>query len=373
DAKCNLYINDENADDNLLLRQGKMIFPVTDVDEPDSFGISDSLVSLSTVSLACRRILDASMKDMSQYNSDMVNIDDYFFLNNRTGGTVCIVLHKHGFNCGSFGSYCRRAGEQFFSKVTQHSTTASSHSIARVLSNISESEVNLLALTFKQSGHAIIDENIIFLFPRGVPSNFELSKHNHALFQIHSTKLTIQNRMTRLEKDADGVKNDAIRAKQKGLTAVAMVHMKRRKALLEELDRCATILTNLDSSKIRLERAKTDVQYIESFSLLKEALKDIRTKNEGMRVDNVEDLMEDIREEMNATNSLWNEMGHASVGLDEVELEKEFKKLQLDYRALDSNSVQDEEGTSPRISEGAGIVEANNGSSASNKTEELMI
>mmetsp|Transcript_15959 Transcript_15959/g.33376 ORF Transcript_15959/g.33376 Transcript_15959/m.33376 type:complete len:660 (+) Transcript_15959:55-2034(+) len=377
DAKCNLYFNDENADDDLLTRQGNMIWSVTNEGDSANFGPTDSLVSLSAVSLACRRILDTSIEDISQYYSDnRVDIDDYFFLNKQTGGMECIVFNRHGFDCGSFGSYCRRTGKQSSSREMQYPTTEYSNSIVRVLSNISESEVNLLALAFKQSGHAIIDENMISFFPTGAPSDFKLCKHNYALFQIHTSKLAVQNRMERLEKDAERVKTDAIRAKQHGLMSVAMVHMKRRKAVLEELDRCAAILANLDSSEIRLERAKTEVQYVQSFNLLKEALKDIRTMNDGKRVDDVENLMEEIQEDMDATNSFWNELGDAAgVVIDDVELQNEFQMLQLECHggALDSNQVQNEEDKSAGILEAEGIEKAKVEAFDSSKTEAILM
>ena len=76
--------------------------------------------------------------------------------------------------------------------------------------------------------------------------------------------MTIQNRMVHLEHDANVAKGNAVKAQRKDMTKLSLVHMRRRKAALEELDRCATIPTNLDASELRLERAKNDVQIVQS-------------------------------------------------------------------------------------------------------------
>ena len=46
-------------------------------------------------------------------------------------------------------------------------------------------------------------KDIITLFPGRVLCNFEPCQSDHALFQIHVTKITIQNRMVRLEQDTN--------------------------------------------------------------------------------------------------------------------------------------------------------------------------
>ena len=80
--------------------------------------------------------------------------------------------------------------------------------------------------------------------------------------------------MVPLEQDVNVAKRNTIKAQRNDMTQLAMVHMRRRKAVLEELERCASILTNLDSSKLRLERARNDVQLVQSYTLLKTALQE---------------------------------------------------------------------------------------------------
>ena len=130
--------------------------------------------------------------------------------------------------------------------------------------------------------------------------------------------MTIQNRMVRLEHDANEAKGNAVKAQRKDMTKLSLVHMRRRKAALEELDRCATILTNLDASELRLERAKNDVQIA--------ALQDIYKLN---HVENVEEML-DIREEMENDGGVGDEAIYPEDAIDEDELNEEFKLLELE-------------------------------------------
>ena len=99
---------------------------------------------------------------------------------------------------------------------------------------------------------------------------------------------------------------------------------------MEELKWCASILTSLDSSKLCLECAKNDVQFVQSYTLLKTALQDIRTSND-MGSENVENLMLDIREEMEDVGEIGGEgIIYPEVVVDEDELNEEFKLLEME-------------------------------------------
>jgi hypothetical protein len=171
------------------------------------------------------------------------------------------------------------------------------------------------------------------LFPGGIPSGLEVSsssKSDHALYQIHVTKLATHNRIRRLEKDAETAKKNALSYQKKKMTKVALVHMRRRKAALDEIERCAAILENLTAGELRLERAKGDVQLVQSYTQLKEALQDVR-KSSGMENEDVEELMNDIREEMELANSdALTEAVYNSDAIDEDELYEEFRMLELE-------------------------------------------
>ena len=77
------------------------------------------------------------------------------------------------------------------------------------------------------------------------------------------------------------------------MTQLAMVHISRRK----ESWRRWNDVANLDASELRLKRAKNDVQIVQSYTLLRTALQDIRTTNGACKIlfrERIEDQMADI-------------------------------------------------------------------------------
>jgi len=156
------------------------------------------------------------------------------------------------------------------------------------------------------------------------------SKSDDALYQIHVTKIATHNRIRRLEKDAETAENNALSYQKKKMTKVALVHMRRRKAALEEIERCTAILENLTAGELRLERAKGDVQLVKIYNQLKEALRDVR-KSSGMENEDVEELVSDVCEEMELANSdALTEAIYNSDAIDEDELYEELRMLELE-------------------------------------------
>jgi|SaaInl74LU_5_DNA_1037368.scaffolds.fasta_scaffold19185_1 hypothetical protein len=155
------------------------------------------------------------------------------------------------------------------------------------------------------------------------------SKSDDALYQIHVTKKATHNRIRRLEKDVETAENNALSYKKKKMTNVALMHMRRRKAASEEIERCASILENLTAGELRLERAKGDAQLVKSYSQLKEALQDVR-RSSGMENEDVEELVSDVCEEMELANSdALTEAIYNPDAIDEDELYEELRMLEL--------------------------------------------
>jgi len=270
---------DDNLDDEKLRRKGGNTTTCSIDEEID---ISDDIISISSVAMACNRLLHYAQR-MKLDDSD--NMNDIFVLRDNHGEVERIMLERNGWATGSLGSLCQQAGKYFTCSSKEDDVDVSEKDafirvgIGKILSTMSTEGVDLLAATLCQSNHAIIEENTITLFPGGIPSGLEVSsssKSDHALYQIHVTKLATHNRIRRLEKDAETAKKNALSYQKKKMTKVALVHMRRRKAALDEIERCAAILENLTAGELRLERAKGDVQLVQSYTQLKEALQDVR-------------------------------------------------------------------------------------------------
>ena len=330
-----------DQDDNTIAR-GKATATTLVLTDDTTLGNADPLINIDIVVSTCRQLLEYSSQQIQTLSACDVNeeaeIQDMFSIggHHHHGDVERVMLYRNGWGACTLGSFCRQAGNYLArddqqQKNNNNDVVAESKRISygKILSGISEMGVDILAITLCKSNYALIENDIITLFPGGISSTFEQTarQSDHALFQIHVTKLAIQGRMARLEQDVKVAKQSAVKAQRKKMTQLALVHMRRKKAGMEELERCASILANLDASELRLERARNDVQIVQSYTVLKTALQDIRETNEG--VENVEELMMDIREEMEEVNAI-EEVMYPEVIIDEDELNEEFKRLEME-------------------------------------------
>lgn len=322
----------EDEDDYAMTRKG-MGAATNTVRQDHAPGNTDEVISLDVVVWTCQNLLSYSQSPNVESNHD-----DFFTLGGShrgEGGIERVILYRNGWGVCSLGSYCRQAGKHYTMLPIVGNTATNDNEklmqIGKILSSISEKGVKLLERILVKSNYAIVENDSITLFLGGIPAdNFTPCQSDHALFQIHVTKITIQHRMTCLEQDANVAKQHASKAHRSKREKVALVHMRRRKAVLEELDRCASILSNLDASELRLQKAQADKQVVETFQILKTAFQDVR-KMSNMDQDNVEELLMNIREEMEEMPDLGREAIYdESAAIDEDELKEEFLKLELE-------------------------------------------
>ena len=284
-------------------------------------GNQTAIISLPLVASTCRMLLNYAKGpvDLEEVPSDEPGI---FRVRSDHGQVEKVMLSRNGIGASSLASFVRLAGAHF----SRCETNARSKQLGEVLSNLPDRAMALVIEALIKSNYAHRDGDVITLFPSGMPPSHEANRTtDEALFRIHSTKLAIQSRIRRLEADAQSAKQNAVKAKRGGTMKLALTHMRRRKAALDEVDRCATILANLDTSELSLERAKGDKQLIQTFATLKIAMEEIRSES-AVDSEEVHELMNDIREDakMNSLSAL----GEAVVDIDEDELNAEFKLLE---------------------------------------------
>ena len=357
--------NDNGDDDAMTVKKGVHIRTIG-VDE--SIRNSDEIINLEIVADVCRLLLSFSKLLQTQQLEEGASNNMYIPGHHHPGNVERVILYKNGWDLCSFGWLCRQAGRSYVETAGQNTTVSSStitidgleKPFGQILLELSDRGVNVLLSTLCQSNFALVENDIITLFPGGIPfdslKSYRLNQSDHALFQIHTTKLTIQSRMTRLEQTANIAKENAVRAKRNNTTQLALVHLRRRKAALAELERCASIVTNLDASELRLERAENDVAIAQSYALLKTALRDIRTPSgdavsgdgSSSFIESVEELMIDVREEMEHVSTISDVIAGGSKGVqgvssqcvasNEDELNEEFKLLEMECQRDEESS-----------------------------------
>mmetsp|Transcript_21981 Transcript_21981/g.53189 ORF Transcript_21981/g.53189 Transcript_21981/m.53189 type:complete len:665 (+) Transcript_21981:75-2069(+) len=335
-SAANVSLGDE--DDAMTRNRGGVA--TTTVGEDRALGITDDVISIPIVASVCRHLLSFSQQLTEPGvgdDDDGSSHRDLFTLGSSARGDMGrIMLYRKGWGACSLGSFCRKAGRHYATnqqEAASYMDGEKSMRYGKIISDISEREVDLLASTLSESKYALIEKDIITLFPGGIMASddddLRPCQSDRALFQIHVTKLAIQDRMTRLEIDANEAKRSAVTTRRTGSNKLALAHMRRRKAAIEELERCASVLANLDAGELRLERARDDAQIVQSYALLGAALRDVRESN---GIDDVEELMLDIREEIeDAAENIGVEAFHTKVSLGEDdELNEEFRLLELE-------------------------------------------
>ena len=377
----------------------------------------DMLISIAVVAYACRHLLTFAQnvissrcgtEGVSKDDDDDVGIGraanecniDYstFFVPMPDGDGVAprILMHREGWDACSFGMFCRKAGSYFASFNSRVAATCAAATAAspctvstmtewqtlaqygKILSGMTREEVDLLAMTLCKSNFAHVEKDIIILFPGGIPVDDYshhlpvvtttptlISSSDFALFQIHVTKISIQTKIVRLERDANVAKNNAIKARRddKETTELALMHMRRRKVALDELERCSSLLSNLDACELRLERARDDIRLVQSYAYLRTALQDVRKSRDEVLIgsnstyEDVEELMLVIREEMDEVNEMNREMNRIMTidrydEIDEAELNEEFRRLELECESsTDQGQFRSGEKEVVRVSE----------------------
>ena len=271
--------------------------------------------------------------------------DDFFFVRVgrvHDGEVERVILYRQGFSVCSFGSYCREIGKRsidfnnnkqgwgvctFVQEISKRSTETNTSAQAEarygnILSNISEGGLELMTRTLCQLNCSQIDGDIITLFPSGIPANYneQQKQSDHALFQIHATKLTIQYRITSLERAVNIAKRDADIAQQNEMDEMAIIHQRRHQSSLDELKRCSSILSKLDGIELCLHRSLNDAQITKTYESLKTAF----DATPGMHNASVDELMAYIRREMDTvsisddTNADETELNAQEEGRQEV-------------------------------------------------------
>jgi hypothetical protein len=228
--------------------------------------------------------------------------------------------------------------------------------------DLTEEDAYLVARTLVESGHACIRGDVIAIYPGGAPSAVEnvdatASTSDEAALRIHVARIGMVDRLRRLERDADVAGRDAVAARRDGATKMALVSMRRRRLALEESERCASVLANLDASELALERAKTDVRIVHSLSSVRDALRAIRESSGIDDGDGVDRLVTDVRGEIDEMDVF---AGREAIlrpedTYDEDELNDEFRRLELECdieRGRPKKTERDEEkegGSQPPI------------------------
>ncbi|GFH57908.1 hypothetical protein CTEN210_14384 [Chaetoceros tenuissimus] len=253
-----------------------------------------------------------------------------------------ILLDRYGIGPRSFLQICRNAGTEK-STILQH------------LSHGPALEIILHMLLATNKAKLTPDKDIIILFPTFVTKDslssneiqVEGNESDIAIFKLNHAIQSLEKRIEVLSKRSTDAQKKALECKNKSNNVkLALIHMKRHKAFLKEIENCAGILLNLENGLNSIRRAKNDIEMISVYELMKSSMKTLR---EDIDSDRVEDIMDELKENKDELDALHDSL-HASsgdIGVSNDELEKELLELMNNDNFVDCREEEDNAPKSP--------------------------
>jgi len=250
-----------------------------------------------------------------------------------------IILNKIGDGKMSFLVFCHEAGRaaRLYSPedlLLHHSN----ENVGRILENIILGpSLEVLLLTLVETNNAILSsqgDSVVLippLFQRVLgegKNSYIVNDVDIAAFKLTSTIQSLEKRIDLLTDQSKAMKKRALSSKQAGNTNIAIIHMKRRQILINEIDRCSASLLNLETGLHSLKRAHSDAQIVKAYEMMNNTMKLMREETLLSQVEAVMDEFYDGSEEFqHVQESLGIANNMHDTFYDINELEKELEAL----------------------------------------------
>ncbi len=328
----------------------------------------EDLVWSVTLLIDCWTVIIHSIKSyISTMKDEYVDFSDHLTLlseeKNLQNDVQGIILKRWGEDDHSFLTFCQKAGSSNSDSLPlQRNYTNAKDDICQMLLNLTMgTSLDLLLRILIESNHAILspDEDLVILYPRSsynipLTTKFIVNDVDIAIFKLSSTVQSIEKRIQSLSAKSDTIKQNALSSKQNGDTKMALMHMKRRQLVVNEIDRCSTSLLNLESGLHSLKRARSDVQVLKAYEMMNETMKNIRKETS---ISHVEEVMDEYNENVDNLGCVQTSFGLPSTVIDEQlfydedELEKELLALGDSANGNNNSGSASDNGTTNKSSE----------------------
>lgn len=161
------------------------------------------------------------------------------------------------------------------------------------------------------------------------PARGRSSDPSNTILKLRESIATQEKREEHLERKIEVMVNEAKTKMANKDKKGALFSMKRKKLYEQELDKIQNVKMTLETQVMNLESAAQNADTFVAMNAGKSAMQDIR-KNVG--IDKVEDMMDDIKEEMDTAQEISNAIAQPVDPLlnDDDELLAELEGLQAD-------------------------------------------
>lgn len=293
-----------------------------------------------------------------------------------------ILLNRWGDGEMSFLTFCHEAAsatkesksktiailstEQQQQQQQQHSHPI--ENICNILSNMTTgTSLEIILRTLMETNNAILcrDGDIIALFPTFNHVVFKqdvekptVNDADVAIFKINSTLQSIEKRIESLTHQSETMKQRALSAKQSDNMKLALMHMKRRQILVNEIDRSSNSLLSVEGVLHSLKRARNDVQLLKAYEMMNNTMKSMREETSLSYVEEVMDDFNDGNEELQHIQDCFNVPPVDNYDIDDME--RDLLALANNDDEDGSNGCHDEEEKQTNVAsdhDGGGIEE----------------
>jgi len=162
-----------------------------------------------------------------------------------------------------------------------------------------------------------------------------------SIAKLRETLDLLEKRQQFLQKKIDGQNAEAKKYMQQKNKRAALIALKRRKTYEAQYEKIGGAMQTIETQVMTLENANVSVQAI---GAMKEGARAMKGIHKEMDIDNVEDTMDEIREQMDIANEISDAIAQPLGGevYDDDELLDELEQLEqegLDEQLLTANKT----------------------------------
>eukprot|EP00594_Rhizosolenia_setigera_P004529 CAMPEP_0178948582 /NCGR_PEP_ID=MMETSP0789-20121207/5560_1 /TAXON_ID=3005 /ORGANISM="Rhizosolenia setigera, Strain CCMP 1694" /LENGTH=637 /DNA_ID=CAMNT_0020628979 /DNA_START=291 /DNA_END=2204 /DNA_ORIENTATION=- len=359
------YARDEDEDNHVDRLRKKYEEDEAILQKLDGVVISDDDVVLNiNLTIDCAAILyeflvEKSQKSEERFFETLCEENKLFSCQNK----VYMYKHQQYRETGSHNSnrttilswmnFCQLVGSKLLSTY-HNSNDWKKFGQAKLLSEISHHDASVVLHAFTSAAIILIpsdsDVNLVALDLNKIPysTNMEqnkvlaspsLSQADLAIWEMNTTKCKLSDKMESLQDKIVQTLNNAKLAQRQNKKQSAIIHMKRKKMYEANLEQTGNMLINIETAFNRLVSSLEDKEVIKAMTLCRDALSLIRTENADLET--VEDLMDDIREDIELDNNIGSvlaETVRSASHITDEDLEKELEDLQEEMNREKENN-----------------------------------
>lgn len=156
-----------------------------------------------------------------------------------------------------------------------------------------------------------------------------ITQLERSVYNLETTEKYLMSAIDKKENQLNDVLNNVKVCLKDGKKQMAKTHLKKKHMLEADIIKTLNILENIQAMLLRVHNSKSDKEILQTYKLGTEGIKHIFTDS-GINIDNVYDVIEDMKDVLGDQDELQNIISTPLRGqedIDDAELEAELKEL----------------------------------------------